>query len=280
MGDRRAHVRVTQLGQHGTVDIRHHRMDHALRVDQHFDLLGRRAEQPVRLDYLQPLVHHGGRIDGNLAPHGPGRMLAGLVRRNLVERLDVAREEGAAGSRQHDFCHASGAWRATMGVRHALEDGVMLTVDGQQHGAVIVHGIDEQLARHDQRLLIGQQYFLASTCRRQGRRQACCANDGRHHARHLRRAGNGAQGLHAVLDLRINALPAQQPRQFKSGFRSADDSALRTELQTLGGQFGHAAVCTQRIHAVLLGMTREHVQGRHADRAGRAKDSDVLHEFP
>ncbi|MNN39253.1 hypothetical protein D3C81_1532840 [compost metagenome] len=143
-----------------------------------------------------------------------------------------------------------------------------------------MHGIDEQLAGHDQRLFIGQQYLLASTRRRQGRRQAGRADDGRHHARHLRCAGDGAQCLHAILDFGRHALPAQQARQFKSGIRRADDGALGTKLQTLGGQFGHAAVRTQRIHAVLLGMTREHVQGGHADRAGRAKDSDVLHVFP
>ena len=44
----------------GVVD---HRMDHALRMDDHLDHVRRRARQPVGLDDLQALVHRRRRID-------------------------------------------------------------------------------------------------------------------------------------------------------------------------------------------------------------------------
>ena len=50
----------------------------------------RRVEQPVRLDHLQALVHHGGRVDRDLAPHDPVRMRAGLLGRHRVELLAAA----------------------------------------------------------------------------------------------------------------------------------------------------------------------------------------------
>ena len=38
------------------------------------DLRRRQAEQPVRLDHLEALVHQRGRVDGDLRPHLPRRM--------------------------------------------------------------------------------------------------------------------------------------------------------------------------------------------------------------
>ncbi len=47
--------------------------------------VGRRVKQPVRLDHLQPLVHHGGGIHRNFAPHHPVRMCACLLRRDVLQ---------------------------------------------------------------------------------------------------------------------------------------------------------------------------------------------------
>ena len=56
----RAHVGVAHLRQHRAIEILDHRVDHALRMDHHFNARGWNAKQPVGLDHLQPLVHHGG----------------------------------------------------------------------------------------------------------------------------------------------------------------------------------------------------------------------------
>ena len=57
-----------------TVGQLDHRVDDRLRVDDDVDLIGADAEQPVRLDDLEALVHQRRRIDGDLAAHAPGRM--------------------------------------------------------------------------------------------------------------------------------------------------------------------------------------------------------------
>ena len=46
-------------------------MDDGLGVDQYPDPLVRHPEQVVRLDELQSFVHHGRRVNGDLAAHVP-----------------------------------------------------------------------------------------------------------------------------------------------------------------------------------------------------------------
>ncbi|GBH08590.1 DNA-binding transcriptional regulator [Pseudomonas syringae pv. actinidiae] len=69
IGNGRTHVGITQLGQHRAINVIDQRVDHALRVNHHLDLIRACVEQPAGFDQLQPLVHHGRRIDRNLAPH-------------------------------------------------------------------------------------------------------------------------------------------------------------------------------------------------------------------
>jgi hypothetical protein len=52
------HVGEPHLGQYRPVVQLDHRMDDALRMDDHLDLIRRAAEQPGSLDHLQALVHH------------------------------------------------------------------------------------------------------------------------------------------------------------------------------------------------------------------------------
>ena len=55
-------------------------VDDRLRMDHHVDRGLRGAEQVVRLDQLEPLVHQGGAVDRDLAAHLPGRMGERLLR--------------------------------------------------------------------------------------------------------------------------------------------------------------------------------------------------------
>ena len=57
----------------------------------HVDLIRRHAEQPVRLDHLEALVHQRRRIDRDLPPHPPGRMLQRVGRGHVSSALDAAR---------------------------------------------------------------------------------------------------------------------------------------------------------------------------------------------
>ena len=86
MGDRNAHVGAAELGKHRSVDIFDHRMDDRLRMDEDVDPLARQPEQMMRLDQLEPLVHHRRRIDADLGAHRPVGMrhrLLGRRRRHL-----------------------------------------------------------------------------------------------------------------------------------------------------------------------------------------------------
>jgi len=58
---------------------------------------------------------------------------------------------------------------------------------------------------------------------------------------------------------------------------SGDHGAGRTEGAALGRQFVDAAVRAQCMDFIVFGMTREHVEGRGADRAGGAQDGNALH---
>ncbi|MCY1457972.1 hypothetical protein D9M71_753110 [compost metagenome] len=69
----------------------------------------------------------------------------------------------------------------------------MLTVDGQEYGATALHCLHEQRTGHHQCFLVGQQDLLASLDCRQGRTQARCPHNGRHHRIDLRCRGDLAQ---------------------------------------------------------------------------------------
>ena len=94
---------------------------------------GRDRTASARLDDLERLVHHGGRVDRDLAPHHPVGMGAGLVGRHLAQRGRIARAERPARGGEHDVVDARGPAAAVFG--QALEDRRMLAVDGQQRGA-------------------------------------------------------------------------------------------------------------------------------------------------
>jgi len=66
-----AHIGCAQLGEHAAVGIAHHAVHHRLRVDNHFQPLGRAVEQPARFNQLQAFVHHGGGIHRYFLPHRP-----------------------------------------------------------------------------------------------------------------------------------------------------------------------------------------------------------------
>ena len=69
--NRRAHVRARQLRQHRAVAIVDERVDDRLRMHHHLELGRLDREQMIGLDQLQALVHQGGRVDRDLAPHRP-----------------------------------------------------------------------------------------------------------------------------------------------------------------------------------------------------------------
>ncbi|MBA7694168.1 hypothetical protein ES703_102775 [subsurface metagenome] len=90
------HIGNSQLGLHRAVHELHHTMDDGLRMDQNIHLVRFQVEQPPGLDHFQPLVHHGGRIDGDLGPHVPVGMSQGLSLGRLGKLLPRPRSERPA----------------------------------------------------------------------------------------------------------------------------------------------------------------------------------------
>ena len=127
-------------------------MHHALRVNHHFNAFRRHIEQPARFNILQPLVHQGGGIDGDLRPHVPVGVAHRLLRRHRGELLPGPAPERAAGGGQQQAPHA----RADAFRRQALENGVVLRIHRQQRGAVALDRIHEQGAGDHQGLFIGE----------------------------------------------------------------------------------------------------------------------------
>ena len=98
---------LPELREHRAVDVLDQRMDDALRMDDDLDRLARRAEQPVRLDHLEALVHHRRRVDRDLAAHRPVRMRARLRPASRARSSSSgARAERPARRGEQDAPHA------------------------------------------------------------------------------------------------------------------------------------------------------------------------------
>ncbi len=74
VGDRHPHVGVAEVGQGGAVVEVDQRVDDRLRVDDDLDPLEGDAEEVVRLDRLEALVHQRRRVDRDPPAHAPGRV--------------------------------------------------------------------------------------------------------------------------------------------------------------------------------------------------------------
>ena len=153
VGDGGTHIRRAELGENRPVLVFHHRMHGALGVDDDLDTVRDRLEQPARLDDLERLVHHGSRVDRDLRTHLPVRMGAGRLGGHGPEVLGRPMAKRTAGSGEENPPHA-GPRRAR---RKALEDGVVLAVDGNELGSALAYRIHEEPPRHDQCFLVREQ---------------------------------------------------------------------------------------------------------------------------
>ena len=159
----------------------------------------------------------------------------------------------------------------------ALEDRRMLAVDRQQRRAALAHRAHEQRAADHQRLLVGQQQPLAGARRGQAGRQAGRADDGRHHAVHLRVGGQVAQRLRAAAHLGGHAVRAQrvaQPRGAASLGHHGRSAAASAGTARSSSSMRWCALRPDDLEA--LGVARHHVERAGADRPGGAEDDEPL----
>src|SRR5580704_12192977 len=125
-------------------------------MDDYFDLIETDPEKPAGFDDFEAFVHHGGGVDGDALAHDPGWVFEGLLRGDVVEGGERGVAEGATGGGEPDllhFCRRSAA--------HALVDGIVLGVNGEEGYVVFLCGGDDELAGSDEALFVGEADGLA-----------------------------------------------------------------------------------------------------------------------
>ncbi len=154
--DGEAHVGDGDLGEDAAVDKFDEGVDGGLGVDGCADLRGGQGEETAGFYDLEALVHHGGRVDGDALAHDPGGVLEGLGGGDVLEVGEGGVAEGASGGGEPDLTDLG--WGSAA---HALVDGVVLGVDGEQGYVVLVGGGDDEFACGYEALLVSEADSLA-----------------------------------------------------------------------------------------------------------------------
>ena len=147
-------------------------MDDRLRVHDDVDAVVGRAEQVVRLDHLEALVHQRRRVDRDLAAHRPRGVLERVLDADVLELGARAAAERAAGGGDHE--PVDGAGRLA---RDQLVQRGVLGVDGDQLGAGGLGQRHHEVAADDERLLVGERDVDALGERDDGRAEPGRADD-------------------------------------------------------------------------------------------------------
>ena len=139
----------------GAVDVLDHAVHAALRVHDNADLIGRKPKEMMCLDHLEPLVHKARAVHGDLGAHVPRGMRQRLRSCDLRELIARIAAEGPARA-----CEPDAARLTRVLAQIALVDGRVLAVYRQQR---LMRGKrHDQVATHDERLLVGQRQLLAA----------------------------------------------------------------------------------------------------------------------
>ena len=256
--DGQAHVGHTELGLHAAVLKLHGTVNHALRMHQHLYLTGLHTEEPLRLDHLEPLVHHRGRVDGDLRAHIPRRVFQGVCLRHVGYLLHRLQAEGTATGRQQDLLDA-----VMVFADETLEDGRVLTVHRQYLGVVGDGEVTDQLSSHHECLLIGQAYGLTRLDGVNRRREPRKTHHGGQH--HVDRSGlhDLVEGLRPGIHLHLRHITHQLLQLVIALFIGYHDGS-RLELMRLLSQQLHLVVRCQTIDLIQVCVFPDHLQGLRA----------------
>ncbi len=154
--DGQAHVGDGDLREDAAVDELDEGVDGGLGMDGDADLGGREVEEAAGFDDLEAFVHHGGGVDGDALAHDPGGMLERLRGGDVVEVGERRVAEGAAGCGEPDLLDLGG-----LAAAHALVDGVVFGVDGEQGYVVLAGCGEDEIAGGDEAFLVGEADGLA-----------------------------------------------------------------------------------------------------------------------
>ena len=141
-------------------------------MEEDVNLFRAEAEEPMRLDDLQGLIHHRGGVDRDLGAHVPNGMGERIVDRDLFQLLKRGITKRAAAGSEHnagDFFSAAGLQR--------LENRAMLAVDRKDHGAALGSQLGDELPAHHKRFFIRQGDGFLGSESGPGAAQAGATND-------------------------------------------------------------------------------------------------------
>ena len=147
-----------------------------LRVHHDVEPVRRQAEQIMRLDQLQSLVHQTRRVDRHFRPHHPVGMGERFFARGRADALGAPFAERAAGSGYGHFLD-----RVRIARADRLEQGVVLGIHRQQRRPRATRRLHHRFAGADQRLLVGERDRAPGRDRGEGRSQPRGADDRRNH---------------------------------------------------------------------------------------------------
>lgn len=171
--DGKAHVAVAELGEDAVVFELYHRVDDALGVDDDFDFRHGDIEEPFGFDHFEAFVEEGGGVDGDFSAHVPGGMFEGLGDGDVGELIGREGAEGAAAGGEEEAADG-----VAMVAFEALEDGVVLAVDGEDADAFGFGGSGDGFAGHDEDFFAGDGEVHAAFDGGEGGGEAGGADDG------------------------------------------------------------------------------------------------------
>jgi hypothetical protein len=265
---------MAKLGQNRSVNVLDQRMDDAFRVHYDLDPLRRQAEQPMRFDHFEALVHHGGGVYADLAPHHPIRMGTGFGRGHAREFRDRPCPKRTARRGEKYPAHTGLPRVARVAQRQALENRVVLAVNGEQRRAAPRRRRHEHGATDDERFLVGEQDALAGAGGGKRGPQTGRPDDRCHD-------GIRAAPCRGFDDTR---LPPEDPRRQPGARQRALEAARRLQIRHCGDlrpvaqaelrELLPLAVGGERRNAEPVGMAGYDIEGRVADRAGGTEQAD------
>ena len=171
--DGEMHVGGAELGLDRTVVELYHGVDYRLRMYHGHDTVDAYVEEPASLDYLESLVDHRSRIDGNLGAHDPVGVMQGVGGRDAAQLAGCEIAERATRCGDDEAAHLVVALAA-----EALVDGRVFRVDRYDARAGGIEALRHERTGGDESLLVGECYILFGLDGAEGRHQSGVAYGG------------------------------------------------------------------------------------------------------
>ena len=240
-------------------------------MHDHLHLIGRHVEQPARFDDLEPLVHQGGRVDRDLGPHFPRRVLERVLHGHAREPRLRRLTERPPGRGEKDPVNIGSPVAG-----QALEHGAVLGIDGEELHAPGPRGRRHQAAGHHERLLVGERHRPAGLDRRHGREQSDASDQRRDDDVRFDVAAQRHQPVGAGEELR--SWRRKELCQPVAGLHLQErDGAGRIFLAQVRDPLHVRPACCQARHRELLGEARHEVECAEPDGSGRTEQRDTFH---